>query len=149
MSKKARSEGNRVAMAIKINNSECYVADVDLGDEIEDVNVASESVVKTLGKVKSNFMLISADVKYLIVTVQMFDASKLNAKDWLTASLSGISETLVKEKLISENDLSAKIALELDTPFKYKDVIRSNAFSHLRHLNLLQEESEEEEYFDI
>ena len=148
MSKKINSEANRVAVAIKSNKAEYYVADVDLGDVSNDVCACSLAVTKTLGKVKSNFMLISADVKYLIVVVEMSDVSKITAKDWLLESLTGISEALITENLTSTTNNSAKIVLELDTPFKYKDVIRSNAFTHLRKLNLLQEESEDENYLD-
>jgi len=149
MNKKINSEANRVAMAIKANKAEYYVADVDLGDVSSDVSASALAVTKTLGKIKSNFMLISADVKYLIVVVEMSDVSKLTAKNWLIESLTGISEALIAENLISTNDSSAKIVLELDTPFKYKDVIRSNAFSHLRKHSLLQEESEEEDYLEF
>lgn len=148
MSKKINSEANRVAVAIKANKAEYYVADVDLGDVSDDVSACVLGVTKTLGKVKCNFMLISAEIKNLIVVVQMSDVSKITAKNWLLESLSGISEALIAEKLISSNDTFAQIVLELDTPFKYKDIIRSNAFTHLRKLNLLQEESEDENYLD-
>ena len=149
MSKKARSEANKIAMAIKANKAEYYVADVDLGDDAEDVSAAAVAVGKILGKVKSNFILISADVKYLIVVVEMSDFSKITAKDWLLESLTGISEALIVENLVSTSDSSAKICLELDTPFKYKDIIRTSAFSYLHKLDLLQEKSEEEEYLDF
>ena len=46
MSKKARSEANKVAMAIKANKAEYYVADVDLGDDAEDVSAAAVAVEK-------------------------------------------------------------------------------------------------------
>ena len=141
--KKARSEGNRVAMLIKANKAEYYVADVDLEDEIKDVEAAAVAVRKTLGKVKSNFILISAGIKNLIVLVDMLDSSKITAKEWLAASLGSIHQTA------EEGELSAKEVVELDTPFKYKDIVRSNSFAFLRKVGLLEEEESEEEYFEL
>ena len=144
MSKKSRSEGNRVAMLIKANKAEYYVSDVDLGDNLEDVCNSITSVEKTLGKVKSNFLLISAGIDKLIVAVKLVDSSKFTANDWLESSLTNVTKTIV-----CHNDLFATCITELETPFKYKDIVRSNAFSYLRKMNLLEEEESEEEYFEM
>ena len=141
MSKKARSEGNRVAMAIKANKANYYIADVDLEDDGEDVVAAAQSVRKTLGKLQSGFMLISAGVKNLIVVVDLLDSTNLNAQDWISDSLENITSYTK-----TDNPLFSKIVLEMDTPFKLKDIVRSNAFSTLRSRSLLEEESEEENY---
>ena len=58
MSKKSRSEGNRVAVAIKANKAEYYISDVDLDDNEEDVFSAVKNVRKTLGKMSSGFMIL-------------------------------------------------------------------------------------------
>jgi hypothetical protein len=147
MSKAARSEGNRVAMAIKSNKSPFYTADVDLKDDGADVLAAAEAVRKTLGKVQSGFMLISADIKNLIVVVDI-PAEKVkdvSAKEWLLASLTGIS-TVISE---GSTDEKASAVIEIDTPFKLKDIVRSAAFSYLRKCGQLEEESEEEEFFGL
>lgn len=145
MSKKARSEGNRVAMAIKANKSPFYISDMDLDDDSADVFVACESVRKTLGKLTSGFLVISAGVKNLIVVADIPEDKELSARDFLLASLSGISETLTEDS----TDRLAKAVVEIDTPFKLKDVVRASAFAYLRKNGKVEEESEEEEYYDF
>lgn len=144
MSKKARSEGNRVAQLIKANKAEYYVADVDLEDSLEEVLGASESVRKMLGKFSSNYILISAGVKNLIVVVNMINGEIFSENEWLSNSLTNISV-----ENTNNNNNNNQIVVEIDTPFKYKDVVRSNAFAFLRQKNLLQEEESEEEYFEL
>ena len=139
MSKKARSEGNRVASAIKSNRAKWYVSDVDLEDSSEDMVTCIDSVKKTLGKVQSNFLLISAGVTHLIVACSSLE----DQDEWLNESLKDIPYT---NKVQNGNVL----VLDADTPFKLKDVVRSNAFSYLRTQGLIQEESEDEdELFDF
>lgn len=151
MSKKARSEAQRVVVAIKGNKAEYYVADVDLEDDSNDVYETANLVRKTLGKHKCNFMLISAGVKNLTVCVDWnrappTDSSELpvlaqgevNACDWLNASI---------ENIVSLHSNDTKISIEIDTPFKLKDTVRANAFAFLKKNALLEEESEEEEFF--
>ena len=147
MSKNARSEGNRVATAIKSNKSPFYIADVCLEDDGQDVIAAAESVRKTLGKLQSGFMLISAGVKNLIVVVDIpaEKVADIQAKSWLLASLTGISTTISDDS----TDQKATAIIEIDTPFKLKDIVRSAAFAHLRKYNQLEEESEEEEFFGL
>lgn len=143
--KKARSEGNRVAMAIKGTKAEFYVADVDLDDQEGDVSVSAEAVRKTLGKVSAGFMLISAGVSHLIVVVDIPNdkTSKLSAKAWLSESLKGISD-------VSEGtDNLAKAVIQIDMPFKLKDIVRSTAFAYLRKCGLLEEEESEEEMYEF
>lgn len=144
MSKKARSEGNRVATLIKANKAEYYVADVNLEDDSNDVYSAAISVRKTLGKFPSNFILISAGVKNLTVVVDLSPTSKITPKEWLEASLYSITETFT-----FDNEISGKVVVEMETPFKFKDIVRSNAFAYLRKMNLLEEEESEEEYFEM
>jgi len=141
MSKKSRSEANRVAMAIKANKSEYYISDVDLEDNYNDVLAAGKSVRKILGKVDANFLLISAGTKNLNICVDAKDISE----DWLKASISNINT----DKELTVEDGVASISIEIECPFKLKDVVRASAFAFLRKQNLLEEESEEEEYFDF
>ncbi|GAJ16752.1 unnamed protein product, partial [marine sediment metagenome] len=47
MSKKARSEGNRVACLIKSNKAKVYTADVEVNDNPDDMLIVMESVRKT------------------------------------------------------------------------------------------------------
>ena len=147
MSKKSRSEGNRVACAIKANKSPYYIADVDLDDNVEDVLNASISVRKTLGKCSSGYMLISAGVTHLIVVIDLVDSPNLSAKDWLSYALLGISDTYSQE---GNNSLFAKAVISIDTPFKLKDTVRSNGFGVLRSRSLIEEEeSDEDELFNF
>ena len=76
MSKKARSEGNRVAGLIKSNNAKVYTADVEVNDNPDDMLIVMESVRKTLGKMKSAFMLIAGGNKFLIVNAYVPDELK-------------------------------------------------------------------------
>ena len=141
MSKKSRSEGNRVAMAIKANKSEYYISDVDLEDNYNDILSAGKSVRKTLGKIDANFLLISAGTKNLNIYVDAKDISE----EWLKASISDI----VLDKEVKKEDNIFSVSIEIETPFKLKDVVRGSAFAFLRKKGLLEEESEEEEYFDF
>ena len=148
MSKVARSEGNRVAMAIKATKAPYYVSDVSLEDSDVDVLAASESVRKTLGKFASSFMIISAGVTNLIVTINIHDeqAASISAKEWLQESLKGISDTISDDSTAT----FAKAVITIECPFKLKDIVRANAFAYLRKQKLLIEESDdEEEIFDF
>ena len=146
MSKKARSEGNRVACAIKANKAPFYISDVDLEDNVEDVVACSVAVRKTLGKSQAGYMIISAGVTTLTVVVDLIDSSKLSAKDWLSFSLVGISDSYSQE---GNNASFAKALITIDTPFKLKDIVRANAFAFLRSCSLLEDEESEEEYFTL
>lgn len=143
MSKKSRSEGNRVAMAIKANKSAFYISDVDLEDNSEDVFTSATSVRKTLGKLTSAFLIISAGVKNLIVVADVPEDKGVSAKDLLLESLVGISTELTEDS----TDRLAKAVIEIETPFKLKDTVRSSAFAYLRKIGQIEEESEEEELF--
>src|SRR5665647_118182 len=94
MSKKCRSEANRVASAIKGNRSKWYIADVDLEDDSEDVFACVEFVKKTLGKNNAGFMLISAGVKNLVVTVSVHPdlSNELDGCEWLQRSLKDVGD---------------------------------------------------------
>ena len=142
MSKKSRSEGNRVAMAIKANKSSYYISDVDLEDNVEDVSASLISIRKTLGKVSAGFLIISAGVTNLIVAVDT-TGKDLSALEWLRASVQGITTQ------VEGSEDVATMSIEIDTPFKLKDVVRGLAFAYLRSQGELEEESEEEEYFEI
>jgi len=137
--KQARSEGNKVACLIKANKAEFYIADVDLEDEYEAVKLASESVVKTLGKYKAAFMIISAGIKNIIVHtyVPAELEDKINGKDWLNRSVSDI----LGKKVYESDDM---IVIEADTPFKLKDIVRSSGFLFLRENGCIKAESDEE-----
>ena len=144
MSKKSRSEGNRVAMAIKANKSDYYISDVDLEDNYGDILSAGISVRKTLGKNQSAFLLISAGTKNLNIYVDTKDKD-ISSEDWLNSSISSISS----EKQIEVNGDISSVSIEIEYPFKLKDVVRGSAFAFLRKNGLLEEESEEDEYFDF
>ena len=144
MSKKARSEGNRVATAIKANKANYYISDVNLEDNENDVIASATAIRRTLGKLEAGFMIISAGVSKLIVVVDLPDSPKLSAKDWLFASLSDISPNSMSNE---NTTIYAKSVIEIDTPFKYKDIVRSSGFAYLRKVGLLEEEESEEEFF--
>ena len=150
MSKKARSEGNRVAMAIKASKSPFYVSDVDLEDSEQDVIACLEAARKTLGKNPASFMIISAGIKNLTVAVSIHESrNETTAKSWTTSSLVGIGNG--DGSGINEvSDQMAHACVEIETPFKLKDTVRANSFAYLRKHNLLDEESEEEdEYYEF
>ena len=140
MSKKSRSEGNRVAMAIKANKSNYYISDVDLEDDYTDFLSTGKFVRKTLGKLESGFLLISAGTKNLNIYVDTKDISE----EWLKACLQGISE---QDFQVEDN--VGSVSVDIECPFKLKDVVRSSAFAFLRKRGLLEEESEEEEYYEF
>ena len=64
---------------------------------------------------------------------------------WLLESLTGISTTVSDDS----TDTLATSIIKIDTPFKLKDTVRSNAFAYLRKMKLLEEESEEEECYEF
>ena len=64
----------------------------------------------------------------------------------LSSSLKNISNNVSNGE---NTELFASIVIEIDTPFKLKDLVRSNAFAYLRSLSLLEEEESDEEIFDF
>jgi len=145
--KQARSEGNKVACLIKANKAEFYIADVDLEDNSDDVKTASETVVKTLGKTRSAFMLISAGVKNITVLVYVPSelSDRIDAEEWLQTSvknLTPLNQNLTTSEV--ENKKDGMIVIEADTPFKLKDIVRSNGFKFLNDKGLIKPESDEE-----
>ena len=150
--KKAGSEGNRVACAIKAGGSKWYVADVDLEDDDSAVAKCAESVRKTLGKVVSGFLLISAGVKNLIVVLSVPASLEgdMNCLEFFEASLNNVHGVkVVKRDETVVNFYVVSSVIEIDTPFKLKDVVRSSAFEYLRKKDLVEEESEEEENYEF
>ena len=143
MSKKSRSEGNRVAMAIKANKTDFYISDVDLEDNGDDVSSAAQSIRKTLGKLTSAFLIISAGVDKLIVVADVPEVHNVSAKDFLLASLIGITSELSEDS----TDTYSKAVVEVEMPFKLKDTVRGLGFAYLRKIGKIEEESEEEEVF--
>jgi len=140
MSKKARSEGNKVASLIKSNKTEYYIADVDLEDDTDDVKIALDLTVKTLGKYKSAFMLISAGVKCLTVVVHVPDCyDKINSQDWINESVKNITG----ERIMDKNF----IVITTDTPFKLKDTVRANGFAYLKKHKCMDNDDESSEEF--
>lgn len=145
--KKARSEGNRVACAIKANKSSFYIADVDLEDSPEDVMVAVESVSKTLGKTKCSFMLISAGISKLIVATCCEENGVSNFDDWLSGSYHQFEETYGKCEFDTKGQAPVMCITvsSLDTPFKFKDTFRGVAFKYLRDKGLMTDNTSDEE----
>ena len=143
--KKARSEGNRVACLIKANKAEFYIADVDLGDNVEHVVGSVDSTRKTLGKLKTAFMLISAGVDKLNVVgyVPSELADKIDIRKWVDAAVKNISGS--QESF--DNDGTYGVSILTDTPFKLKDMVRSNGFGYLKKEGLLNDEEESSEEF--
>lgn len=140
MSKKARKEGNKVASLIKANKAEFYIADVDLGDNFKDVIAALNCSVRTLGKMRSAFMIISAGVKYLTVVCYVPNEFKdrISSKEWLEKSIVGL------EGEMNEEENYTSVMIEVETPFKLKDMVRGNGFAFLNKTGCLEEESSEE-----
>ena len=150
--KKAGSEGNRVACAIKANKSKWYVSDVDLEDDDQAVMKCADSVRKTLGKVVSGFLLISAGVKNLIVvlSVPLSLENSMNCLEFFEESLKNVHGVkVVKRDESVVNYYVVSCVIEIDTPFKLKDIVRSSAFEYLRKKGLVEEESEEEENYEF
>ena len=150
--KKAGSEGNRVACAIKAGGSKWYVSDVDLEDDDVAVAKCADSVRKTLGKVVSGFLLISAGVKHLIVvlSVPLSLENDMNCLEFFEESMRNVHGVkVVKRDESVKNYYVVSSVVEIDTPFKLKDVVRSSAFEYLRKKGLVEEESEEEENYEF
>lgn len=152
-SKKARSEGARVAGLVRSSGSPYFVADVELEDNDAGVFAAAEACRKTLGKkVTGSYMVISAGVNQLTVAANMHESKKgvFSAKEWVTSAILDINEEMgmneVEEALLSESDdMVAKATVKADTPFKLKDLVRANAFKALREAGEIEEEDEESE----
>lgn len=144
MSKKSRQEGARVSSLIKAaKGSDFYIADVDLDDDKDGVVLTLESIVKTLGKLKKAFMIISAKDKYLIVGVYIPDelGSKIDSSEWIKAATNGFSGNLISDNLVSGN----LIVIETENAFKSKDIVRANGFAFLYKNKLLEDEESSEE----
>ena len=141
MSKKSRKEGNRVACLIKANKTEFYIADVDLDDNTKDVITCIASVVKTLGKVRAAFMLVSGGTKTLTVACYVPDelTEKIDAKEWLSKALIGINNAGVK----TSNKSTSYISVDIELPFKLKDMVRGNGFAYLKKFGLMEDAEEE------
>lgn len=149
MSKVCRSEANGVAMKIKSNKARWYVADVNLEDDSEDVFACAAAARKILGKTESTFMVISAGVKNLTVVAQCSNTDEMvTLRNWLEYSISNIPVgEIIKRSDHTNTELNnVGVTIEIDTPFKLKDIVRSSAFKFLKDTGCIQEESEEEEY---
>jgi hypothetical protein len=157
MSKKARSEGARVAALVRSSGSPYFVADVDLEDNEADVFASADACRKTLGKkVTGSYMIISAGTKQLTAVANMHESKDgvFSAKDWVVSSILDIIPEMdmntVEEALMSDStDLVAKATVKADTPFKLKDLVRAQAFAKLREAGQIEEEEEEEELYGL
>ena len=146
-SKKARKEGNRVAQLIKANKTEFYIADVDLDDDTKDVIGGVTCTAKTLGKVKAAFMLVSAGTKTLTVACYVPTElnDKIDSKEWLSKALVGIDYDSIVHDDTDTN--TSYVSIDIELPFKLKDMVRGNGFAYLKKLGLMadaEEESSEE-----
>ena len=145
MSKKARSEGNRVAGLIKSNNAKVYTADVEVNDNPDDMLIVMESVRKTLGKMKSAFMLIAGGNKFLIVNAYVPDELKteLSFVHWLDECI----KNLDKENVITQNGENYKqVSFQIEFPFKVKDMVKSQSFAYLKGNGFVDDEESSEEF---
>jgi len=150
MSKKLRSEAARVASMIKANKAEYYIADIELDDNSSEVMDSIELICKTLGKLKSSYMIVSAGDKVLTVVCYVQPEHKLVPEDWMKSSVIGLENIEIKRS----NDRVAYVSYEptegSTTAFKLKDMIRANGFKYLSQNGCMGEQSSsEEEYFDI
>ena len=147
MSKKMiTKEGARVGALIKSNKAPYYVSDVDLGSDLEMTTSCCTAVKKTLGKNKCGFMLISSGTDKLIVVADVPSDYEINVQEWLNA------EIIYSETNNDGSYESIRHAIQVvhDSPFKEKDVIRSNAFQYLRKNKLIIEESDDDDFiFDF
>lgn len=142
-----QSEGDRLVKAILDNKTEFYVFDFDLDDDTDQVPLAVEHAKNKLTD-PTAFLAISVGAKKLtaLVSVHPDLGERVSAKTWLAASLVGLNGDLTDDS----TDLQAMCLLELDTAFKFKDVVRGNAFAYLRKNKLLVEEDDsEEEMYDF
>jgi len=146
MSKKSRKEGNRVACLIKANKTEFYISDVDLGDNSDDVVSAVQNAKRTLGKMKSSFMVISGGVKNLTVVAYVPDEHKdiISSQKWVNESLIGLPKGEEDE---GEN-YTRIIVKNINTPFKLIDTVRGNGFAYLNKNGCMEDESSDE-YMDF
>ena len=141
--KKARSEGNRVACLIKANKAEFYIADVDLDDNVEYMKTVVDSIKKTLGKLKSAFIIISAGTEKIITMsyVPPELSEKINIEAWVNEAVKNIQGD---HKLIDGDYFG--VSIEADTPFKLKDMVRSDGFCYLKKEGLMDDEESSEEF---
>ena len=142
MSKKARKEGNKVASLIKANKAEFYITDVDLEDNEENVKICIQNAVRTLGKFKSCFMVISAGLKRLIVCVYIPNefTDKINGAEWIDKSTVGLDGCLTIE-------LNSYLFMsDVDFPFKMIDQVRANGFRYLKLNGIMEDEESSEEF---
>ncbi len=146
MSKKSRSEGNRVASLIKANKAEFYIADVDLDDNTNDVTNAVTTIIKTLGKMRAAFMVVSAGIKVLTVIAYVPTElqDRINASDWLGEAVKGLPVGT-----LSGDDHIRISAIDVDTPFKLKDMVRSNGFKYLTDKGCMGEEESSDEFIGL
>jgi len=156
------SEGDRLAKAIIDNKAEYYVFDFNLNDNNEQVSLAVNHAITKL-VTPCAFLVISAGANKLTATVsvhqdlpekvpakiQLDDSNpvfeKLSAKTWLESSLIGLKGELTEDS----TDQLATCVLELDTAFKFKDVVRGNAFAYLRKNKLVEEEESDDEMYEF
>ena len=145
MSKKVRSEANRVACLIKANKAEYYIADMDLEDNTSDVVDSVPLINKTLGKLKSCYLLISAGVEKLIVVgyVPIELSDNISIEEWVNESVKNITGNIEKSEV---DNGCFWVCITTDTPFKLKDIVRSNGFAYLKTHELLNEEESSEEF---
>lgn len=143
MSKQYRKEGDKVARLIKTNKAEFYIADVDLEDNSDDVILTVDVINRTLGKTKAAYMIISAGIK--IATVLAYVPPELKEKldhtDWVRQAIQGL--LITKE---TSEECYTCVIVEADTPFKLKDIIRSNGFVYLSKSGCMEKEESEEEF---
>ncbi len=146
MSKKARSEGNRVACLIKSAKSEFYTTDVDINENSNDMLVAMENVKKTLGKMKSAFMLISGGDNLLVVVAYVpEELNKITSQNWVNNSIVGL-ERDDKQDVIKIGDNYTLIEIKVGFPFKIKDIVRSNSIAFLTKSGCMNDEESSEEF---
>lgn len=149
-------DGNNVATIIKKNKAEFYTADVDLGQNVDWMKKCAKICKTTLGKFRSAFCLISAGTDKLVVLVSVPAefVERVNGQKWIEAAAGKVGGTMSEiENYEAADGNSASLryicTVEVATPFKVKDTIRSLSINYLRKSGALptEDDSESEEYF--
>ena len=144
MSKQSRKAGDKVARLIKTNNAEFYIADVDLKDNSDDVLNAVETINRTLGKMKSAYIIISGGKN--IITVVGYVPSELSDRishdEWVHKSVIGFSEGV-----FDSGDNYTRVIIKSETPFKLIDMVRGNGFAYLNKCGCMGDDESSEEDF--
>ena len=148
MIKQSRKEANRVASLIKAAKTDFYVADIDLEDDSNDVEASIELILKTLGKVRAAFAIISAGTTKITLATYVPEemTDKISHQTWAQESTKNIQGT---DQQTNTTSFYTLISKNVDMPFKLKDTLRSMCFTYLKKIGALEEEESSEEFIGL